>query len=230
MPFVPRLTGQNMALVAVFAGLIALSTTPPEFSLASGVPISLQTLAVVLAGLVLGAWRGFAAVVLYLAVGLAGAPVYADGASSWGAFVGPTGGYLWSFPIAAFVVGWIAERIRTSANGIVGFSALMGAGLVSLPIVYTIGVPWLAHYFELPVFTAESPGEPTGLAWGLLPFVVGDILKVLVAAAVAAAVHRSFPQLLSATSAHFAVSPSDRDEARDNATELTEESTPASRV
>lgn len=222
MPFVPRLTGQNMALVAVFAGLIALSTTPPEFSLASGVPISLQTLAVVLTGLVLGAWRGFAAVLLYVAVGLAGAPVYSDGASSWGAFVGPTGGYLWSFPIAAFVVGWIAERIRTSANGIVGFSALMGAGLISLPIVYAVGVPWLAFSLDLPVFTAGSPGEPTAIAWGLIPFVVGDFLKVVAAAAVASAIHRSFPHLLSATSVHFAASAL-ADEARDAASAPREE-------
>ena len=230
MPFVPRLTGHNMALIAVFAGLIALSTAPPEFNLASGVPISLQTLTVVLAGLVLGAWRGFAAAVLYVGLGLAGIPIYADGASGWAAFVGPTAGYLWSFPIAAFVVGWIAERIRSSANGIVGFSALMGAGLISLPIVYAVGVPWLAHYYEWPIFAADSPGEPTALAGGLLPYVVGDFLKVLAAAAIAAAVHRAFPHLLSASSAHFTAPSTTRDEDNDDATATGDAVTvPASR-
>lgn len=203
MPFVPKVTGQNIALVAVFAGLIALSTVPPEFDLASGVPLSLQTLAVVLSGLVLGAWRGLAAVTVYLAVGLAGVPVYAGASSGWGVFVGPTGGYLWAFPIAAFVVGWLAERVRTNATGVATFSALMGAGLVSLPVIYAVGVPWLAHYLDVPLLTASEDGGPTGLTYGLLPFVVGDIVKVIAAAGIASAVHRAFPHLLSRTSAHF---------------------------
>lgn len=204
MPFVPKVTGQNIALVAVFAGLIVLSTAPPEFTLASGVPLTLQTLGVVLAGLVLGAWRGFAAVSLYLLIGLAGVPVYSDATSGWGVFTGATGGYLWAFPFAAFAVGWIAERIRSTAAGVVGFSALMGAGLVSLPIVYAVGVPWLAHYLDVPLLTASESGGGTGLSYGLVPFLLGDILKVVAAAGVAAAVHRAFPHLLSRSSGQFA--------------------------
>ncbi len=203
MPFVPKVTGQNLALVAVFAGLIVLSTAPPEFTLATGVPITLQTLGVVLAGMVLGAWRGFAAATLYLLIGIANVPVFADASAGWGVFTGATGGYLWSFPIAAFVVGWIAERIRANATGVVNVSALIGAGLISLPIVYAIGVPWLAHFYDVPLLTASEADGPTALKWGLLPFVVGDIIKVAAAAGIAAAVHRAFPQLLSKSSTQF---------------------------
>lgn len=197
MPFVPKVSGQNIALVAVFASLIVLSTIPPEFDLAAGVPISLQTLAVVLAGLALGAWRGFAAATVYLLLGVAHVPVFADGASGWGTFTGYTGGYLWSFPLAAFAVGWIAERIRGNASGIASYSALVGAGLVSLPIIYAIGVPWLAYRLDVPVFTAATEGGPTAIAWGLIPFVIGDILKIVAAAAIASYVHRAYPQLLA---------------------------------
>lgn len=204
MPFVPKVTGQNLALVAVFAGLIVLSTAPPEFTLATGAPITLQTLGVVLAGMVLGAWRGFAAATLYLLVGIANVPVFADGSAGWGVFIGPTGGYLWAFPLAAFAVGWIAERTRANANGVVSLSALMGAGLLSLPIVYAVGVPWLAHFYGVPLLTASEADGPTAIKWGLLPFVVGDVLKVVAAAGIAAAVHRAFPQLLSKSSAQFA--------------------------
>lgn len=196
MPLVPRLTGANLALVAVFAALIAALTWPPEFPLASGIPITLQTLGVVLAGLVLGAWRGAAAVALYAVAGLAGLPIYANGGTGWAVFTGPTGGYLWSFPLAAFIVGWIAERVRARATGVVPFAALLGAGVASMPVIYAIGVPWLAHALQVPVFNPATEGGGTAIAWGLTPFVVGDLLKIGLAAAVAAAVHRAFPQIL----------------------------------
>jgi len=194
MPSVPRPTGTNIALVAVFAALIVALTLPPEFPLASGVPITLQTLGVVLAGLVLGAWRGAAAAALYVLAGLAGLPIFADGAAGSGVVTGPTGGYLWSFPIAAFVVGWVAERLR--ARNAATLAGLVGAGLASLPIVYAIGVPWLAYKLQVPVLTAAEQDGPTALAWGMTPFIVGDLIKVALAATVAAAIHRAYPSLL----------------------------------
>ncbi len=197
VPYLPTLSGQNIALVAVFAGLIAASTLPPEFSLGPAVPISLQTLAVVLAGLVLGAWRGFAATALYVLVGLAGAPIFANAGAGWATFVGPTGGYIWAFPLAAFVVGWSAEKVRARASGDATFPGLLGAGLISVPVIYAIGVPWLAHVLDVPIFTPATEGGGTAAAWGMAPFVTGDVIKVFVAAGVATAIHRAFPQLLS---------------------------------
>ena len=204
MPLAPKFTGTNLALVAVFAALIAALTYPPEFTLASGVPITLQTLGVVLAGLVLGAWRGAAASALYVLAGLAGLPIYANGGAGWASFTGNTAGYIWSFPLAAFVVGWIVERLRARSAGVIPYAALVGAGLASLPVVYAIGVPWLAHFYQIPLLNPAADGGGTALAWGLTPFVVGDLLKVAVAAAVAVAVHKAFPQILSRDGGHFA--------------------------
>src|SRR5690606_28311299 len=130
MPLVPKITGANLALIAVFAALIVVLTLPPEFTLAAGGPLSLQTLGVVLAGLLLGAWRGAAAVLVYVLLGLAGLPVYSNGTSGWAVFTGVTGGYIWAFAPAAFLVGWLAERIGARQAGPVPFVAALGAGIV----------------------------------------------------------------------------------------------------
>ena len=91
----------DLAYVAVFAALIAAMSLTPAIPVAGlPAPITLQTLAVMLAGLCLGAWRGAAAVSLYLLVGLAGLPVFAGGKAGIAAFVGPTGGYLVAFIVS----------------------------------------------------------------------------------------------------------------------------------
>jgi biotin transport system substrate-specific component len=198
-----HLNGRNIALVAVFAAFIAASTAVPEITLAAGIPLSLQTFAVVLAGLVLGAWRGAASVLLYLVVGAAGAPIFANFRSGLSVFAGPTGGYLIGFLIAAFVVGLIAQRVRR--RGRFAFLNLLGAALVSIPVIYAVGVPWLSLRLGIPMLVLPegctgvgdfSSGCVTGLTVGVLPFLIGDIIKVVAAAAVAAAVHRAFPQIL----------------------------------
>ena len=203
MPLKPILNGTNIALVAVFAALTAVSTLPPEFTLAAGVPLSLQTLAVVLAGLVLGAWRGAAAITLYLVVGISGAPIFSNAGAGWAYFTGATGGFLWSFPLAAFVVGWLAERVRAQIAGVTDWTAFLGAGLVSSPLIYAVGVPWLAHFTGLPLLNAPDGGT-TAVSAGLTPFIAGDVIKVFAAASVAAAIHRAFPQVLSAHGGLFA--------------------------
>jgi biotin transport system substrate-specific component len=139
------------------------------------VPITGQTLGVLLTGALLGSRRGGAAMLVYLAEGLAGLPVFALGHNAWTptagvpVIVGPTAGYLFSYPVAAFLVGWLAEHgwDRT-------FWRSVPAMLAGELVIYAIALPWLARYVGL--------GHTLQL--GLLPFIPGDAIKLLLAAAV----------------------------------------------
>lgn len=193
----------NIALIAVFAALIAACTLAPEITMAGGIPLSLQTFGVVLTALVLGPWRGGAAVGLYLVVGLAGAPIFANLRSGPAVFAGPTGGYLVGMLAASVVVGLIVLGLRRRRRLTTAWLTL--AGLASLPVVYAFGVPWLSLRLGLPLLRGDADCQGlfdmseeclTGLTVGIIPFLPGDVLKVIAAAVVAAIVHRAFPQLL----------------------------------
>lgn len=205
-----QLTGQSIALIAVFAAFIAASTLVPGVELLGGVPITLQTFAIVLAGLVLGAWRAFAAVVLYLAMGLMGLPVFANHTSGLAILTGPTGGYLVGFAAAALVVGAIAQLLaRTGRLASRASSAgwLLVAGLVSIPVIYAVGAPWLAVRTGMPLLPGEGCSGlldadcVSALTAGVIPFLPGDLIKVVFASIVAATIHRAYPGLLGAARA-----------------------------
>ncbi|MFW7414981.1 biotin transporter BioY [Demequina sp. SO4-18] len=199
-----HLNGPTIAVVAVFAAFIAASTAVPEVTLAFGVPLSLQTFAVVLAALSLGPWRAAAAMSLYLVVGLAGAPIFANFRGGPSVFAGPTGGYLIGMLVATVVVGALVAWRRR--RGPLTFLSLLGPGLVSIPVIYAIGVPWLAARTGLPVLPPAgctnlwtvSEECVNALTVGVVPFLPGDIIKVLLAALAAAVIHRAYPQLLPA--------------------------------
>ncbi len=131
------------------------------------VPITGQTLAVLLVGAVLGARRGAASLALYVAEGALGLPVFTGGAAGLARLAGPTGGYLAGFVVAAFVVGWLAERARD--RRLPGSLLVFAAGEA---VIFALGVAWLALYV--------GPGR--ALAAGLWPFLAGDALKALAAA------------------------------------------------
>lgn len=130
------------------------------------VPLTGQTFAVLLSGALLGSRRAFLSQALYLAEGGAGLPVFAGGASSVVHLLGPTGGYLWSFPLAAALLGWLVER-GASRNP----WRLAPALAVSNLLVLVSGALWLHLVFRMPY----------GQAWilGFYPFLIGDILKIV---------------------------------------------------
>jgi biotin transport system substrate-specific component len=157
-------------LVVAGAGVVAVAaqvSIPLPFT---PVPITGQTFAVVLAGASLGAVRGTASLSLYLAVGLLGAPVYADGAHGWDVVSGATGGYLVGFILAAGLTGWLAER-RWDRR----FSSALAAMLTGNVVIYLVGLPWLAVVLDT--------GLEKTLELGLYPFVPGDMLKLYLAGA-----------------------------------------------
>lgn len=174
----------DLALIATFAALIAVCAQITISSVAA--PFTLQMFAIFLAASMLGAVRGLLTVLLYLAVGTAGLPVFAHGAAGPAVWTSGTGGYLLAFPIAAFIVGFVAHRVarRNPAAFVVTVSVV--AAIVTVAVVGTLGT--LGMKFQLDVSLA--------VAWGYAtPFFVADIVKGVFAAIVAAAVLRAFPQL-----------------------------------
>lgn len=160
----------DAVLVAIGAGLISVAAQVSISLPFTPVPITGQTFAVLLVGSSLGTVRGGASGSLYLLVGLAGVPVYADGTGGWDIVSGASGGYLIAFPIAAALSGWLAEQ-RWDRR----FSSAVGAMLTGNVLIYVIGLPWLA--IEL------DTGLERTLELGFYPFVVGDMLKLYLAAA-----------------------------------------------
>lgn len=178
------LSTTDLALIATFAALIAVCAQITVSS--AGAPFTLQMFGIFLAAAVMGATRGFLTVLLYLAVGTAGLPVFAKGDAGPAVWVGATAGYLVAFPIAALIVGWAAHRVirRNPASFVVAVSVV--AAIVTVALVGTLGT--LGMSMKLDVSLA--------VAWGYAtPFFVADIVKGVVAAIVAAAVLRAFPQL-----------------------------------
>jgi len=182
------LTTTDLALVAVFAALVAVCSVVAALPFGvNGVPVTLQLFGVFLAGAVLGPVRGFLAVALYLAVGAVGVPVFAGPVGGLAPFAGPTAGYLVSFPLVALVVGLAVPRARAAGLAVTTAGVLVG-GLVGEVVCWLVGALGIALY-------SDTPYLPTVKATAV--YVPADLVKLVLAAVVAAAVHRAFPQLLA---------------------------------
>jgi biotin transport system substrate-specific component len=157
-------------LVAAGAGLVAACA---QISIHLGftpVPITGQTFAVLLVGAGLGSVLGTASLLLYVLLGIAGAPIYTEQKHGWDVFVGSTGGYLVGFIVAAALTGLLAERgwdRRVSSS--------VSAMLTGNVVIYVFGLLWLHHYLHI--------NWPKTLEFGLYPFVAGDVIKLYLAAA-----------------------------------------------
>lgn len=170
--FIKRSLATDIALVAAGAALTAIAA---QISIpAYPVPFTLQTLVVLLVGATLGSRRGLLSLGLYALIGLAGVPVFApkaDGSHVVGidAFVGPTAGFIFGFIAAAFLVGLLAER-KWSSHVLKTFIAFVTGSAV----IYLIGVPVLA--------TAAFAGDFTAAINYMVPFMVWDVVKAVIAA------------------------------------------------
>ncbi|MEZ5947457.1 MAG: biotin transporter BioY [Hyphomonas sp.] len=157
------------------AGIAALITSSYIAVPMYPVPVTLQTLVVLLLGAVMGPRAGAATVLAWLALSLTGAPVLADGKSGLVAFAGPTAGYLASFPVVAFLAGYLPkdDRIVSHVSRFAGFLALHAAILFA-------GWSWLSAWV----------GPEGALAAGVVPFLIGSVLKSGLATALVAAFPR----------------------------------------
>jgi biotin transport system substrate-specific component len=160
---------RHVALIAVGAVLIYLSARLSIRIPLSDVPITGQTFGVLLVGGALGFRRGLASIGLYVLIGLIGLPFFAENKSGVAVILGATGGYIVGFLIAGSIVGRLAE-LGWDRN-IVG---ALGAMVIGNVVIYLVGVPWYMAVAHLDL--------ATGISKGLLPFVIGDAIKLILAA------------------------------------------------
>jgi biotin transport system substrate-specific component len=159
-----------MILASLFAALTGLGAflVIPVYP----VPFTLQTLFTYLSAMLLGRKIGVLSQMIYLFLGLVGLPVFAAGKAGPGVLLGPTGGYLWGFVISAYVIGYLVER-RNKQN----IWDFIGAGIIGLLVINLFGV------FQLYLVTKLS--LKAVLLTGVLPFIVGDFIKIVAASFVA---------------------------------------------
>ena len=183
-----RWDATDLSLIAVFAALIAALSIVPGIPVGPlGVPITLQTLGVVLAGVVLGPGRGTAAVLLYLAAGLIGLPVFSGFSGGVGVLAGPSAGYLLGFPLAALLAGWLTTRSVARTGRFRAPVVFLACLIASLLTVHPLGVAGLLVNAGL---------DPVPALLVDVAYLPGDVVKNLLATVLGAAVHRAFPRLL----------------------------------
>ena len=164
---VPQLAGTGLyQVMAVIAGIAVLAISAHIKIPFYPVPVTMQTLAVLAIGMTYGTRLGGATLLGYLGAGAAGAPVFAGGAGV-AYMMGPTGGYLLGFFVAAVVLGALAERGWTRS-----IITTVAAMVLGNAIIYLLGVSWLANLI----------GSQKAIEFGLLPFLYGDALKLVIAA------------------------------------------------
>ncbi|MCB1352491.1 MAG: biotin transporter BioY [Rhodobacteraceae bacterium] len=172
---------RNLTYIALFAALIAALGLIPKIDLVSGVPITAQSLGVMLCGAILGARRGFLAVLLFLFLVALGLPLLAGGRGGLGVFVSPTAGYLVGYALAPYVIGFLVERWR-------GQSLALGVTLCS--IAGGIVVMHICGIIGMAVVLDKTLPQAALLA---LPFLPGDLVKAVVAGLVTATLAKARP-------------------------------------
>jgi biotin transport system substrate-specific component len=179
------LGARDLALVAAFAALIAVLGLPGTlYAFGGPVPITLQTLGVMLSGAILGWKRGALAVIVFLVLVAVGLPLLAGGRGGLAVFAGPSVGYLIGWIFGAAVIGLLVQaRLPRYSIWWTGIANVVGG----IGVVYLIGVPVLVLKLGTGIAALASA------AW----FLPGDVVKVIIATVVAAGVHRAYPQMLS---------------------------------
>jgi biotin transport system substrate-specific component len=175
---------KDMMYVAMFAAIVAaLGLLPPITLPFTPVPITAQTFGVMLAGAVLGAKRGGLSLAIFVALVAVGAPILSGGRGGFAVLVGPSAGYIWSWPIAAFVIGWLVERNWNQLKlwKMVVFNLIGG-----VIVVYLGGISFLAAV--------------TDLTWGAaaisaLIYIPGDMAKAILSGIIALRIKKSYPMI-----------------------------------
>lgn len=180
---------RGIVFVALFAALF-IGSSFVKSGAGAAIPFSLQPFAVMLAGGLIGAAYGFWSIFLVVALTAVGLPLM-NGPGGFAQVFGPTGGFIWMFPVSALLIGWASDRLFALAGGKLNRSKwlylLLSMLLFGVLLVYVTGVPWLAHVAKLDFASA--------IRVGMLPFVPGDIVKAIVATLVVVAVRPMLPSI-----------------------------------
>lgn len=177
-------SSRSLALVSLLAALMAVLGLIPKIDLPLGVPITLQTLGVMLAGCLLGPRRGLQAILLFLCAVALGLPLLAGGRGGFGVFLAPSSGYLIGWPLGAFVTGWMMSILPNSTPKRTAISAFFASSLGGLLTVHAFGVAGLVMLAHL---------TWTQAIIGTLVFVPGDLIKCILCSMVVHTVARGLP-------------------------------------
>ena len=187
IPSAARLTARDLAQIAVFAALIVALGLPGQLSIGtSGVPITLQSMGIMLTGAILGARKGCMSVLVVIGLSMAGLPILAGGRTGLTSIASPTAGYLIGWIPAVIVIGLLTRMMMPRYNVIAGIGINIIGGIV---VMYAFGVVGLMWRADLTLNAA--------IATNFL-YLPGDLAKAVVAAVVAGQVHRAYPGLIKA--------------------------------
>ncbi len=179
-PFTQSLPGKATMVVAasVLVAVSAHISFPLPFT---PVPLTLQTFAVLLVGLVLGPAMGFSALALYLLEGAAGLPVFSpQGAGGIAQLVGPTGGYLFAYPLAAAAAGWLVRVLPGIGSR---FARAAVASVAATAVVFACGAAWMASFGHLTTIAVWT--------LAIMPFLPGEVVKIAAASGIYSALQRA---------------------------------------
>nr|WP_323777173.1 biotin transporter BioY [Amylibacter sp.] len=174
---------RNIVYIAVFAAVIAALGLLPKLTLISGIPITAQSMGIMLCGTILGARKGALAVILFLALVALGLPLLAGGRGGLGVFTTPWAGFLFGFPVAAFATGLMMRWLRGAR---VGVSAGIAAVVGGIGVLYAVAVP---YYMAM-----TGAGLVDAIVTAMLPFLAGDLVKAVAAGAITGAIHKARPR------------------------------------
>ncbi|ETI66056.1 biotin transporter BioY [Neobacillus vireti] len=184
-----KLRALDITLVGMFVALMAIGaniTTIAPFLRVGGVPITLQTFFAILAGLILGSRLGAIAMLVYMLVGMVGAPVFADFYGGLSIIIRPTFGFIVSYIFVAFIIGRVVERKKTVAAFII-------AAVIGMAVNYLLGTNWM--YFAYKIWAAAPSGFTYKMAWlWMVPPLPKDLILAIFAGMMA---HRLEKTVLS---------------------------------
>ena len=176
------MTTKDTVFIALFAALTAaLSIVPPVNVPVINVPITAQTFGVMLAGGVLGARRGALSMILFLALVAVGLPFLSGGRGGAGVFMGASGGFLFGWVVAAFVIGYMVEKSWEKLNFVTAMTSSVVGGIV---VLYAIGIPWIAVVAGISIDKA---------ALSAIAYIPGDLVKAGLASIIMVQVKRAYP-------------------------------------
>lgn len=182
-----RLSARDLAQIAVFAALIVALGLPGQITIgSSGVPITLQSMGVMLAGAILGARKGTFAVVAVIVLSIAGLPILAGGRTGLTSLSAPTAGFLIGWIPAALVIGLLTSRMMPNYRFPTGFAINIVGGIV---VMYLFGITGMLLRTDMGAGAAVLAN---------VAFIPGDVVKAIITAAVAAQVHRAYPGVIPA--------------------------------
>ena len=172
---------RSIALVALFAAFVAALGVIPPLVLGFGVPITAQSLGIMLCGTILGAKRGGLAALLFVGLVAMGLPLLSGGRGAIGVFATGSAGYLVGYVLGAFVTGWVMENLRSLTTGLAAGVAAVAGGIIVVHICGILGLIVVLGFSPVEAVVADSA------------FIPGDFLKAVIAALITAALARARP-------------------------------------